>query len=163
MLAAKAMVFRFKFPVTDRRRAQPLLSGDVFYLYFAQRQQFHMEYQMFDDNQVNNEELLQMAITAAKSGQKDNARLMLRQIYGRDKRNESVMLWLAKIARSQKERVKWLERIIEINPDNETAYKALKKLNYSKAATDNRTMLIFGGVAAIMVVLTFTILFIAIS
>jgi hypothetical protein len=122
-----------------------------------------MEYQMFDDNQVNNEELLQMAITAVKSDQKESARIMLRQIYGRDKRNESVMLWLAKISRSQKERVKWLERVIEVNPDNETACKALDKLNYSKAVTNNRTMLIFGGVAAIMVVLTLTILFIAVS
>ena len=116
---------------------------------------------MFDDKQTNNEELLQMAIRAVKGGQEDGARVMLRQIYGRDKRNESAMLWLAKIGRNQKERTKWLERILEINPENETAQKALSKMTYNKAATENRTMLIFGGVAAVMIILTAIILLIA--
>ena len=114
-----------------------------------------------DDRQTNNEELLHMAIKAAKSGQRDGARMLFRQLYGRDKRNETVLLWLARVARSQKERIQWLERVLELNPENEAATKALQRMNYRREAIENRTLLLFGGMAAIMVIMTLFILFIA--
>lgn len=110
------------------------------------------------EGQVNNEQLLQMAINAAKRGQKDNARMMLRTVYTRDKRNETAILWMAKLAKNEKERLKWLERVLEINPDNQAAQTAIKRMKYKRAASENRMLLLFGAVAVIMIVITLAIL-----
>lgn len=107
---------------------------------------------------TSNEDILQLAISAAKRNEKDNARVMLMQIYQRDKRNESAMIWLAKIARNSRERVMWLERIVELNPDNVSAQNALEKLKYKEAASENRTLVLFGGVAAVMILLVLVII-----
>ena len=114
-----------------------------------------------DNPQVDNEELLQLAIRAVKSGQKEGARVMLRQLYSRDKRNETVMIWLAKVSRNQTERTKWLKQILEINPENETAQRTLAKMKYKQEAEENRTLLIFGSIAAVMVILALFVIVIA--
>jgi hypothetical protein len=112
---------------------------------------------------TNNEDLLQLAIKAAKGGQKDGAKVMFRQVYSRDKRNETAMMWLAKLAKSQKERVLWLNRVLAVNSDNEAAKQALERINYKRAASDNRIMLLFGAVAFVMIVITIAIIVVAIS
>ena len=71
----------------------------------------------------NREQLLQMAIASAKKGNADGARMMLRQILSEDRRNERALLWMAKVARNKKERLEWLERVLDVNPDNEQARK----------------------------------------
>jgi len=114
------------------------------------------------NSQTNNEELLQMAIKTAKSGNKDSARVMLRQVHQRDRSNETAMLWLAKVARTREERESWLNRILEQNPDNETAKKALEKMAYKQAARDNRTIVMFGAVAAVMLIIVLAIILILI-
>jgi hypothetical protein len=114
-------------------------------------------------NEINNEELLNMAIRAAKNGQKDNARVMFRQVYDRNKRNETAMLWLAKVAKDEKERVQWLKRLLEANPENKAAQKALRHMSYKKASADNRTLFVFGAVAAVMIVVVLVVLVIALS
>jgi thioredoxin-like negative regulator of GroEL len=96
----------------------------------------------------NREQLLNMAIQSAKQGNKQGARVMLRQILEQDKRNERAMLWMAKIANSQTERKQWLERVLQVNPDNDVAQKALDKMNYTEAASENRKLVIFGSAAA---------------
>ena len=45
--------------------------------------------------QPNREQLLQMAVTTAKAGNRDGARVMLRQVLSEDRRNERAMLWMA--------------------------------------------------------------------
>ena len=45
------------------------------------------------NQQPNREQLLQMAINSAKSGNRDGARMMLRQVLSEDKRNERAMMW----------------------------------------------------------------------
>lgn len=112
---------------------------------------------------TNNEELLQMAIRAAKSGQKEGARVMLRQVYARNKRNETALMWLAKLAKNQKERQQWLRQILEINPENEAAKKAIARMRYQREAANNKTLVLFGAVAIIMIVLVVAILMIALS
>lgn len=107
---------------------------------------------------TSNEELLNMAIRTAKDGNPDGAKVMLRQVYSRNKNNETAILWLAKLAKSEKERREWLEILLEVNPDNQTAKKALKKMNDKQAASDNRTLLIFGAVAVMMFVIVLVIL-----
>ena len=116
-----------------------------------------------DDKRTDNEELLQMAIRAAKSGQTEGAQVMFRQLYGLDKHNETTLLWLAKLAPNQKERTQWLQRILEVNPDNEMAQKAIHRMTYRREAVENRTLLLFGAAAAVMIILTVFILIIALT
>lgn len=104
-------------------------------------------------NQPNREELLQMAIRSAKAGNKEGARVMLRQVLSEDKRNERAMIWMAQIAPTKTERKQWLERVIAVNPDNDQARQALKKIAYKRSSRENRTLLIFGVVAGVLIVL----------
>ncbi|MDX1995527.1 MAG: hypothetical protein SF029_24295 [bacterium] len=110
-----------------------------------------------ENRQTNNEELLQLAIKAAKSGQKDSARVMFRRVWDSDRRSETAMMWLAKLSKSQKERQEWLTRVIKVNPNNETAKEALRKMQRTRAASENRTLLLFGMVAVVMIVLAIAI------
>jgi thioredoxin-like negative regulator of GroEL len=112
--------------------------------------------------QPNREEMLQMGIRAAKAGNKDGARTLFEQVLSQDKRNERAMMWMAKLAENKAERKKWLDRVLSINPDNEGARDALKKIAYTRSAKENRTLLIFGMVAGVLIVLAVVIV-IAIS
>jgi hypothetical protein len=112
---------------------------------------------------TSNEELLQLGIQAVKRKDIQNGRVLLLQVYERDKRNETVMLWLAKIATSREERIQWLERILDVNPDNLQAKKGLDKLKYKQASDENRTLLLFGSIAAVMVILVLVIIVVALT
>ncbi|MBZ0296133.1 MAG: tetratricopeptide repeat protein [Anaerolineae bacterium] len=105
------------------------------------------------EKEPNREELLQMAIRTAKAGNREGARVMLRQVLSEDKRNERAIMWMAKISSSKGERRQWLERALEINPDNGQAKATLKKMQYRRSARENRTLLIFGVVVGVLVVL----------
>lgn len=112
---------------------------------------------------TSNEELLQLGITAARRKNKQNARVLFLQVYERDKRNETAMLWLAKVASNRQESIAWLERVVDVNPENETAKKGLEQLRYKQAADENRTLLLFGSVAVFMILLVALIIFIVLS
>lgn len=117
-----------------------------------------------DDMQsTTNEDLLQLAKRAAKLKNYDNARMMLLQIYERDKRHEAAMMWLAKLAQTRADRIMWLQRVLEVNPDHAQAAQALEKLQYKQAAEENRTLLIYGGIAAFMIVLVLALIFVVLS
>jgi lipopolysaccharide biosynthesis regulator YciM len=105
------------------------------------------------NQQPNREQLLQMAINSAKSGNRDGARMMLRQVLSEDKRNERAMMWMANIARSKAERRQWLERVLDVNPDHGQAQALVNKMQYRASAQQNRTLLIFGVVVGVLVVL----------
>jgi tetratricopeptide (TPR) repeat protein len=74
-------------------------------------------------------ELRQQGIAAAKAGQKDQARQLLQQSIRLEPNSEAAWLWLASVARDQRERVFCLQKILEINPNNETALRALEGVN----------------------------------
>ena len=105
----------------------------------------------------NREELLQMAINAARAGNKKPARLMLEQVLKQDKNNERAMMWLAKIADSKAERREWLQRAVSVNPNNDQARDALKSMAYRRSAKDNRVLLIFGALAVVLIILAVVI------
>lgn len=107
---------------------------------------------------TNNEQLLNMAIQTARSGQKEGARVMFMQVWEANKRNEEAMLWLAKLGRDEQERRKWLDRVLILNPDNVTAKKALAKLNRKQAANENQLLLLFGAAAVVMLVVVLAII-----
>lgn len=105
----------------------------------------------------NREELLQMGIRAAKAGNKDAARLAFEQILAQDRKNERAMMWMAKIADTAPERKQWLERVLSLNPDNESARTALQKITYQNSAKENRTLLIFGVIAGVLIIVAVVI------
>ena len=105
------------------------------------------------DNQPNREELLMMAEAAAKRGQKEPARMMFRRVLEQDKRNERAVMWLARLAKSKRERRQWLERALMINPDNELAQNQLDKMSYQTAAKENRALFMYGTLAAVLIVI----------
>ncbi len=71
-------------------------------------------------------DLRQRGIRSAKAGNKDEARELLQQSIRLDPRNEAAWLWLASVARDNRERVFSLQKLLEINPNNDTARKALE-------------------------------------
>lgn len=100
----------------------------------------------------NREELLQMGIRAAKAGNKEGARIAFEQILSQDRKNERAMMWMAKLADTTAERKRWLERVLNVNPDNKTAREAMQKITYTRTAKENRTLLIFGVIAGVLIV-----------
>jgi thioredoxin-like negative regulator of GroEL len=96
----------------------------------------------------NREELLGMAIQSARNGNKQGARVMLRQVLNQDPKNERAMLWMAKTANSKTERQQWLERVLTVNPENTTAQKALNQMAHKQEASENRKLFVFGGAVA---------------
>jgi thioredoxin-like negative regulator of GroEL len=110
------------------------------------------------DNAPNREELLQMAIQAAKAGQKEGARVMFRQILEQDRRNERAMMWMAKLASTKAEQVQWLEKVLAANPDNAAARQTLNRIQYKKAAGENRMLVIGGVIAFVLVVLVIAVI-----
>jgi hypothetical protein len=73
--------------------------------------------------------MLEQAIALAKSGDKDGARTLLRQIVAQDPSSEHAWGWLAYCAENETERHQALEQVVAINPDNKAARRALGKLD----------------------------------
>lgn len=73
-------------------------------------------------------ELRQRGIAAAKAGQNDAARQLLQQSIRLEPRNEAAWIWLASVAQDRRERLFCFQKVLEINPQNETALKALKAM-----------------------------------
>lgn len=108
----------------------------------------------FESNKApNREELLRMAINTAKQGNRGPARVMFTQILSEDKQNERAMMWMAKLAESKAERQQWLNRVLAVNPNNESARVALQRMNYKSSARENRTLILFGAIAIVLIVL----------
>jgi tetratricopeptide (TPR) repeat protein len=73
-------------------------------------------------------ELQEQGIQAAKAGNKDEARRLLQQSLRINGRSETAWLWLASVSRTPRERVLCLQKVLQIDRDNETAVKAVEAL-----------------------------------
>lgn len=73
-------------------------------------------------------ELRKQGIAAAKAGQKDQARGLLMQSLRLEPTSEVGWLWLASVARDQKEKLLCLHKLLEINPNNEKGLDSLRAL-----------------------------------
>lgn len=105
------------------------------------------------ENAPNREELFNMAVEAAKQGNRQGAKVMFRQVLGENRKDTRVMMWMAKLATSRKERIQWLNKVLDVNPEHEAALQALKKMNYSDTAGRNRMLMKLGIGAYVAVVL----------
>jgi hypothetical protein len=100
-----------------------------------------------DTSSLNREELFNLAVEAVNQGNKQSARVMFRKILGEDKRNTRAMLWLAKIAGTEKERLVWLNKILDVNPNHEGALTIMNKMK-RKGVVERNQLLMRIGVGA---------------
>lgn len=73
-------------------------------------------------------ELRRQGIAAAKAGENDRARELLQQSIRLDPRNEAAWVWMASLARDRRERLFCFQKLLQINPHNETALQALSAM-----------------------------------
>lgn len=71
--------------------------------------------------------VLKEGIAAARLGDKQQARQLLKRATDLDPRNETAWLWLAGLTDSPEEAIPCLERVREINPANERALQGLEE------------------------------------
>jgi len=74
------------------------------------------------------QELLDRGIEAAKAGRKDDARKLLQGSLRLNQQSDTAWLWLASVANDKRERLLCLQKVLEINPNNEMGIKAIKAL-----------------------------------
>lgn len=67
----------------------------------------------------------QRGINAAKAGRKDEARKFLQQSLRVNPESDTAWLWLASVTDGKRERLIFLQKVLEINPNNEMALKAV--------------------------------------
>jgi thioredoxin-like negative regulator of GroEL len=73
----------------------------------------------------NLDDLMRLAVSTAKAGNRDNARVIFQQVLDTDKRNEAAWLWMAALADNNLDRRRYLETVLQLNPNNPTAAKQL--------------------------------------
>lgn len=108
----------------------------------------------------NREDLIQLAIAAAKRGDKDSARMMFNQILAEDPTNERAMMWMAKLSDNRDDMAIWLNRVLAVNPNNQIALDALAKMKTKSSARDNRVLVLFGMVVGVLVILLLLVFFV---
>ncbi len=75
------------------------------------------------------QQLIQEAIALAQTGQREEARNLLKYIITQDPLQTTAWLWLATVAEGDDERISALQRVLELDRSNQTARIALGKLN----------------------------------
>ncbi len=123
-------------------------------------------------SEFNIQETLRQGIEFAREGQKSQARKLFKQVIDMDKDNEKAWFWLASVAESDEERRDALEKVLELNPNNERAEQALEKVKArlgSRGEPDEvipgvnrRQLLMFGG-GGVGVILLIVLLFIVVN
>jgi Tfp pilus assembly protein PilF len=109
-------------------------------------------------NVPNREELFNMAVNAAKQGQRNGAKVMFSQVLDQDPNNIKAMMWMAKITSNSTERRKWLEKVLAIKPNYAPAQQILDKMAHEGNAKRNRQLFRVGIVAYVAVVLILSLL-----
>jgi hypothetical protein len=78
-------------------------------------------------------DVLQAGITAARAGQRSEARALLKEALQANPHSEQGWLWMSAVVESDAERRVCLERVLSINPQNQTARAGLDKLRAAPA------------------------------
>lgn len=81
---------------------------------------------------------LQQAIAAIKSGDKKTGGELLKQILKSDPSNEIAWLWMSQVVNKREDKIRCLERVLKINPDNETAKRGLATLQQKQVDTQKK-------------------------
>ena len=102
-------------------------------------------------NTPNLEELLQIAMSTLKQGNKQGAEVIIRQVLEADKYNDRAWVLLAFTTDDEVQKRRWLNQSLRLNPENSAAKKALEKLDKKQTNVNDRTVFIgtMGVVAAL--------------
>ena len=76
----------------------------------------------------NLEDLLQLGIQTARAGNKPNARMIFEQVLAQDPENERAWLWMAAAAETPTDRIRYLNTVLRLNPNNTVAQKELERI-----------------------------------
>jgi len=82
---------------------------------------------------------LQAGIAAARQGRQDEARAWLQQALEADPHSEQGWLWMSAVVESGVERRTCLERVLTLNPGNQTAQLWLQKLDSASDASPGQS------------------------
>ena len=102
-----------------------------------------------DLNTPNLEELLQIATTTLKQGNKEGAEVIVRQILEADKYNDRAWVILAFTTDDPTKRRQWLNQALRLNSNNKAAARALEKMNRKKTNVKDRTIL-YGTIGIVL-------------
>ena len=114
-----------------------------------------------EGNGPNLEDLMSMGIQTAKRGNKQNARMFFEQILAADAENERAWLWMAAVAESLPERIRYLNTVLRINPQNPTALRELKQIREQRES--NNTLVIRYGAIGLGLVLILVLLIVVLA
>lgn len=112
----------------------------------------------------NLEQLMQLGIQSAKQGHKQNARMIFQQILDADQQNERAWLWMAAVAETPTDRIRYLNTVLRINPNNATALRELSQQRKKQASRNNQALrygMMGLGVVLVLVALAVIVLLIA--
>ncbi len=71
---------------------------------------------------------LQHAVMSIKSGDTQTGQRILRQLLDVEPDNEAAWLWLVATVDSPSEKIRYLNKVLELNPDNEIAHQGISQL-----------------------------------
>ena len=100
----------------------------------------------------NLEELMQLGVRTAKNGNKEGARVIFEKILAVDKRHERAWLWMASLSDDDIERRRYLQTVLNINPNNSSARKYLKAMDQSVSSSERRSLVVGGIIVGILVI-----------
>jgi tetratricopeptide (TPR) repeat protein len=83
------------------------------------------------------DELLQKAIGLVQVGNKSGAIMILKEIVTKDPKNENAWLWLASCFDKPENKIRCLQKVLKINPNNQRAKQALDRLTLSEPSLDD--------------------------
>ncbi|HVU12278.1 MAG TPA: hypothetical protein VHD90_13425 [Phototrophicaceae bacterium] len=89
--------------------------------------------------QANLPARLREGIDAAKRGDKITARRLLLQVLSSDANNELALMWMASVVDTLNERRFYLERALQVNPENARAREALRRLGVEQPQAAQRS------------------------
>jgi len=98
-----------------------------------------MEYRE-EDNTPNLEQLMQLGIQSARNGNTENARVIFQQVLDADKQNERAWLWMAAVAETPADRLRYLNTVLRINPNHPTALREIKQFQEKQESSTGQTI-----------------------
>jgi len=105
-----------------------------------------------DVNIPNLEQLMQLGIQTARQGNKESARVIFQQVLDSDSYNERAGLWMAAVAETPVDRVRYLNTVLRINPQNRTAQRELNRMKKGQESSTSQ-VLVYGGIGLAIIIL----------
>jgi cytochrome c-type biogenesis protein CcmH/NrfG len=117
-----------------------------------------------EDNMPNLEQLMQLGIQSARNGNTENARVIFQQVLDADKQNERAWLWMAAVAETPVDRLRYLNTVLRINPNHPTALREIEQMQAKQESSVSQAMrygFLILTVIVVLIVLAVAVLMLA--